>query len=190
MALFTQSSDLQELIDWDAIMPMDRYAGGHDEQMRGLFKGATVIGHWNEGDYQGSVATCVQLEDGRIAVYQDSYGSCSGCDSWEDAQDKDVRKLCEGLAADARTFETLDDAVRWLDGFATGVYPESYSYWYAKCAAGLLESINHRATWSDEEKSLRTAAADDSDARGVYADWLEERGRNDEAAYLRERAKD
>jgi hypothetical protein len=104
-----KSDLLQNLIDWPAIMPMSRYAGGHDDQMRGLFKGATVLAHWNEGDYQGTVATAVRLHDGRYCWYQDSYGSCSGCDSWEDATDDDVRSLCIGLACDAEVFDLLDD---------------------------------------------------------------------------------
>lgn len=110
-----QDNRMQELIDWSAIMPMPRYAGGHDEQMQGLFKGATVLGHWNEGDYQGTVATAVQLADGRVAVYQDSYGSCAGCDAWEDANDDRVRTLCRNLANGAYLFPTAGDAVVWLE---------------------------------------------------------------------------
>lgn len=70
-----KTTELQKLIDFEACLAMPRYAGGHDDQMQGLFKGAKVLAHWNEGDYQGSVATAVQLEDGRYCWYQDSYGS-------------------------------------------------------------------------------------------------------------------
>lgn len=96
-------------------MPMGRYAGGHDGQMRALFKGAVVLAHWNEGDYQGTVATAVRLADGRYCWYQDSYGSCSGCDSWEDATDEDVKKLCIGLAVDAEVFPTLEEMIAHMD---------------------------------------------------------------------------
>jgi hypothetical protein len=109
-----QDSRLQDLIDWDSIIPMDRYAGGHDAQMRGLFKGATVLAHWNEGDWQGQVATMAKLSDGRIVVYDDYYGSCSGCDAWEDATDQTVRKLCIDLANGARIFDSQEEAVEWL----------------------------------------------------------------------------
>jgi len=104
-----KSDQLQTLIDWDAIMPMRRCSGGHDDQMRGLFKGATVLAHWNEGGYDGCVATAVRMEDGRYCWYQDSFGSCTGCDAWEDAADDDVRKLCIGLACDADVFDSMDD---------------------------------------------------------------------------------
>lgn len=106
-----KSSDLQSLIDWDAILPMERCAGGHDQQMQALFKGATVLAHWNENDFQGTVATAVKLADGRYCWYQDSYGSCCGCDAWEDADDTDVRRLCIGLAIDANVFDSLADMI-------------------------------------------------------------------------------
>lgn len=96
-------------------MPMDRYARGHDEQMKGLLKNVTVLGHWNEGDYQGQVATCVRLNDtGEIVIYQDSYGSCSGCDCWEDASDGDVESLCIDLAKSAYIFPNLEECKNFL----------------------------------------------------------------------------
>lgn len=52
-----KTTDLQKLIDWETILPLPRYAGGHDEQMKSLFRGARVLAHWNEGDYEGTVAT-------------------------------------------------------------------------------------------------------------------------------------
>ena len=35
MAKYIQTDELQNLINWQNIMPMSRYAGGHDEQMKG-----------------------------------------------------------------------------------------------------------------------------------------------------------
>lgn len=107
--------DLKGLIDWDAIMPMERFAGGHDEQMKGLFKGATVLAHWNEGDYQGQIATAVRLEDGRFVCYGDCYGSCSGCDAWECASDETVRELCIELADSAKAFDTIDSMIAYIE---------------------------------------------------------------------------
>lgn len=111
---YIQTDELQSIIDWDSIMPMPRYAGGHDEQMKGLFKGSKVIAHYNPEDYSGQVATCVELPDGRFAIYNDYYGSCSGCDSWEDATDEDVRKMCIDLANGAFVFENMDDVKEYL----------------------------------------------------------------------------
>jgi hypothetical protein len=107
------SDELQKHLDWENLMKMYRGAGGHDEQMQGLFKNAKVIGHWNEGDYQGMVATCVEL-DGKFIIYNDYYGSCSGCDSWEGADDEEVRNMCIGLSNSALIFENLEDVKTFL----------------------------------------------------------------------------
>lgn len=114
MKKYIQTDELQSFIDWENIMKMPRYAGGHDDQMKGLFKNAEVIGHWNEGDYQGEVATCVKLGNGKYAIYNDYYGSCSGCDSWEDATDGEVKAMCINLANGAYVFENLEDVKDFL----------------------------------------------------------------------------
>lgn len=128
------SDTLQSLIDWENIMKMERYAGGHDEQMQGLFKGAKVVAHWNEGDYQGMVATCVKLPDGRFAIYNDYYGSCSGCDSWEDATDDEVKAMCINLSNGTFIFQSLNDVIDYLSNVP--------SYDWEDCAKPLLERIN------------------------------------------------
>ena len=135
---YRQDDSLQNMIDWDSIMKMDRYAGGHDEQMQGLITGSTVIGHWNEGDYQGMVATCIMLPDGRFAIYNDYYGSCSGCDSWEDATDEEVKNMCIGLANGAYVFQSLDDVKEFLSA------TEEDSAWssWSNVKGNLLEAIN------------------------------------------------
>lgn len=128
------SDTLQSLIDWENIMKMERYAGGHDEQMQGLFKGAKVVAHWNEGDYQGMVATCVKLPDGRFAIYNDYYGSCSGCDSWEDATDDEVKAMCINLSNGTFIFQSLNDVIDYLSN--------DVPYDWSECAKPLLERIN------------------------------------------------
>jgi hypothetical protein len=135
---YIQTDELQKTIDWDSIMKMSRYAGGHDEQMQGLFKDAKVIGHWNEGDYQGMVATCVQLSDGRFVIYNDYYGSCSGCDSWEDASDEVVKSMCINLSNSAYVFESLDDVKEYL------AIPEEKGEWssWSNVKGNLLNAIN------------------------------------------------
>lgn len=148
---YYQSDKLIDRIDWENIMSMPRYAGGHDEQMQGLLKDVTVIAHWNEGDWQGMVATCVRLNDtGEVVIYNDYYGSCSGCDAWEDATDDDVRQNCRQLAAGAYIFENLDDCVEFLSGKEGESEPEGsmfdspenyaqYCWW--ECYKDLLDEI-------------------------------------------------
>lgn len=136
---YRQDDSLQNMIDWDSIMKMSRYAGGHDEQMQGLIAGATVIGHWNEGDYQGIVATCIMLPNGRFAIYNDYYGSCSGCDSWENATDEAVKNMCIGLANGAYVFQSLDDVKEFLSETEDD---SAWASWSNDVKGNLLEAIN------------------------------------------------
>lgn len=133
------SDTLQSLIDWGNIMQMERYAGGHDDQMKGLFKDSTVIAHWNEGGYQGMVATCVRLSDKRYVIYNDYYGSCSGCDSWENASDKEVKSMCINLSNGAYIFLSLLDVKQYLESIIDN---PNESFDWSKCAKPLLERIN------------------------------------------------
>ena len=138
---YKQSDKLINRIDWKNIMKMPRCAGGHDEQMRGLLKNVTVLGHWNEGDYQGYVATCVQLNDtGEIVIYNDLYGSCSGCDQWEDATDDDVRQMCRQLVCGAYVFKNLDDCKEFL---GDPDRERSFDWAYDDVGLYLLNAINN-----------------------------------------------
>ena len=138
---YVQSALLIDRIDWDAVMSMPRYAGGHDDQMKGLFKNVTVLGHYNEGDYQGQVATCVRFNDTQdIVIYTDYYGSCSGCDAWEGADDEDVKKLCTDLATGAYIFANLEDCIEFLKG-AHRSRDVDFKWQHGDCARGLLAEI-------------------------------------------------
>ena len=145
MKKYYQTDEMQALINWDGIMEMDRWAGGHDEQMKGLFKNAEVFGHWNEGDYQGMVATCVKLPNGKYAIYNDYYGSCSGCDAWEDASDENVKSMCIDLANGAYIFESIEDVKAFLSDKSDANRDGNYEWFDSYSAAGdnLLRAINN-----------------------------------------------
>jgi hypothetical protein len=98
----------------EELLKFGRYAGGHDDHMKGLVKDSKVIGHWNEGDYQGQVATCLLLNDGTYMVYTDYYGSCSGCDAWEDASDESILKMCQDLIYTSHLFNSLEEVKEYL----------------------------------------------------------------------------
>ena len=140
--MYTQSNTLEKLIDWENIMKMERCAGGHDEQMKWLFKNAKLIGHYKEGCYQGEVATCVQLEDDRYVIYNDYYGSCSGCDSWENANDEEVEYMCKNLANSAYIFENIFGTIEDVINFLSLENVENYS-WSKNLRKGLLEEIKN-----------------------------------------------
>ena len=139
-----QTDELQSLIDWENIMKLSRYAGGHDEQMKGLFKDSEVIAHWNQGDYQGMVATCVKLKDGRYVIYNDYYGSCGGCDSWENATDEQVKNMCIDLANGAYIFKNLEDVKSFLTDYSDENKDGNYDWFGWNCPAeNLFYNINH-----------------------------------------------
>ncbi|MDL2291549.1 hypothetical protein LJB80_00170 [Bacteroides sp. OttesenSCG-928-F21] len=131
------SDTLQQLIDWENIMKMERCAGGHDEQMKGLFKDSTVIGHWNGWNPYSMVATCVQLPDGRFAIYNDYYGTCSFCDCWEGASDEDVKTLCINLSNGAYIFQSIEDVKEYLGS----INSKSTCFDWCNCAKPLLKEI-------------------------------------------------
>ena len=143
MKKYIQTDQLQQQIDWDNLMMMPRHAGGHDQQMKGLFKNSTLIGHWNEGYYQGMVATCVRLSDGRYAIYNDYYGSCSGCDSWEDADDKNVRAMCINLSNGTYIFENLKEVKEFLENARN---EHDWTTWN-EAGHHLLENINENVSF-------------------------------------------
>jgi len=141
--LYYQTDKLQSLIDWDNIMKMDRYAGGHDDQMQGLFKDSEVIAHWKSGDWQGMVATCVKLPTGEYVIYNDYYGSCSGCDAWDGACDDDVKKLCIDLANSAYVFKSIEDVKNFLSDTSESNRDGNYDWFKAEdSASGLLQELN------------------------------------------------
>lgn len=137
MKKYYQTDELQKLIDWDNLMKLSRYAGGHDDQMIGLFKNSELIAHWNSGDYQGEVATCVRLADNMFVIYNDYYGSCSGCDSWEDANDTEVRNMCINLSNGSYVFNTLLDVIEFLKSTEVD---RSFG-WKNDTSKGLLDEI-------------------------------------------------
>lgn len=144
--LYYQTDKLQEKLNWDVLMDLPRYAGGHDDQMTNLFKDATLIAHWNEGDYQGSVATCMYIKDFGYAIYNDYYGSCSGCDAWESASDEEVRHMCIGLSNGAYIFEHIDDVIKYLNNDR-----DNYA-WNGMSGVNLLEEIYKNITVIREMK--------------------------------------
>ena len=138
---YKQDGKLIKRIDFGKILPMSRYAGGHDEQMKGLLKNVRLIAHWNEGDYQGSVATCVKLKDTKeIVIYDDYYGSCSGCDAWQDASDEDVKRMCIQLAGKAYIFKNLKDCKEFLK-----MRHQPEESFYDNIRIGLLNEMNRKS---------------------------------------------
>lgn len=97
-------------IDWQTALAAPRYAGGHEEVMRAIFGDrAEVIAEYTEDNYQGDCAFAYAFKDGGFCVITDSFGSCSGCDAWEDSSTDAARNMIGSLVSSARFFETLEE---------------------------------------------------------------------------------
>lgn len=106
--------NIKDQVDWQKVMSAPGYAGGHEEVMKSLFgDNAKVIAEYIEDDYQGTEAFAYEFPDGTVAILTDYFGSCSGCDSWEDSSDEDARKMIESLVHSTRIFPAKQQAAEW-----------------------------------------------------------------------------
>jgi len=51
-----------------------------------IFGEAEIIWEHSEKDYQGFAKLLARMPDGRFAHYEWEYGSCGGCDDWENRE--------------------------------------------------------------------------------------------------------
>lgn len=63
------------------------YRARWGEEFEAFFGDSRVIWECAEDDYQGSAAVMALASDGSIRWASWSYGSCSGCDAWEELDD-------------------------------------------------------------------------------------------------------
>lgn len=132
--------NIENLIDWNEVLNQPRYAGGHEEVMKAIFGiKSEVIAWWSDNDYQGTVAIAHKLNDGRIVIMTDYYGSCSGCDAWDGASEEDARRMVHDLIMSAKVFENINKAINWIKDFDLIKEPWNYPFQSAKYLVGDLE---------------------------------------------------
>jgi len=98
-------------------MKAERCASGHSDVMEKIFYNncAVVIASWIEDNYQGGEAYAYLFKDGYLVIIQDSFGSCSGCDSWEDASDQDAERLIRAMVNSSKIFKNIDEAINYIE---------------------------------------------------------------------------
>ena len=117
--------EVLDSVDWEKVISAPRFAGGHTEVMLAIFGNkAVVIAEYFENDYQGTEAFAYRFSDGTIAILTDWFGSCPGCDSWEDSSDEDARNMIRSLVTSARIFSDLYQAIE----FCTTVEDDAMEY--------------------------------------------------------------
>lgn len=88
-----------------------------------------IFGDWDviwdnsQADYQGSVEFLAH-KDGKFGYLSYSYGSCSGCDSWEDMEAEKVREEFQRMAEffeDVHALKKFADQVNYDKGFKEAI---------------------------------------------------------------------
>lgn len=73
-------------------------------------------------DWQGHLDMDVLLEDGRVASYYYSYGSCSGCDQWEGefCYDEQDEKVAQVMLDEMTIFTDRAEYDKWVSSLPNG----------------------------------------------------------------------
>ena len=128
-----------DVIDWEVMLDekkTPRYAGSHVDQLSNLFLDSEVIASSYDDDYQGADCMVYLFAppnpkiDPKIVIITSYFGSCSGCDSWEDAGDEDLRELLTAMVNNARIFGSFDKTIKFLDEIDAKVDAGSYGEFY------------------------------------------------------------
>jgi uncharacterized protein (UPF0303 family) len=90
-----------------------RYSGGLESVINNL-GGEEVLRLSYEADYQGYVDIDVLLNDGRVFSYRYYYGSCSGCDEWEN-RELTSEQIEEEMLQAATFFESVGEYNKWRE---------------------------------------------------------------------------
>ena len=150
---------LQDLLDWSTIMSASRTAGGHREIMDSLFSNnGQVLASHIESDYQGSLGYVYLVhgwtEFAKIVIITDSFGSCSGCDAWEDASNESVRNMCIAMANNARCFDCIEEALDFLKELVDGDDSVKSDHWHFQGVAGPLAQELEKTLSTVQKKGL------------------------------------
>jgi hypothetical protein len=88
-----------------------------------LFDGATILHEDSEDDYQGHADVIAVLRDGRFCHYRWDYGSCSGCDEWEDRglTDDEIEDEMRRDAVYCDDADTFAKYIGWDDASAKAI---------------------------------------------------------------------
>jgi len=153
-----RSVKMSDFIDWETMLDDSktmRSSGSKIDQLSRMFLHSHMIASDSSGDYQGEDTVVILFTppipdtDPKIIIISSYYGSCSGCDSWEDANDKNMKEILESLANNARLFDNFEDTIKYLESVTQA---EQYDLYPIKDklleqirkAEGELGGINHK----------------------------------------------
>jgi hypothetical protein len=137
---------LKDYINWQMMLNTDitpRYAGSHVGQYSNLFEHSSVIANYTSGDYDGQdilVYLFAPPEPNvpcKVVAITDYFGSCGGCDGWEDISDEDLRTMLISIANSARMFDTIDEAIEFFGGESE----EAQNFGFNGASSPILEQL-------------------------------------------------
>lgn len=132
--------DIFDLIDWDNVMKQPRTAGGHRDVMNNIFgKNGEVLTSYYEEEYQGSLAVSYIFQDGTLLLVTDSFGSCSGCDGWEDCGDDDAKNMIQSIVSSGREFHHIDEIIAFCENFSDEQHVADHYHY--KCAVHMVDDL-------------------------------------------------
>lgn len=88
-----------------------RYSGNLERVVNSLLP-KRILRVVFESDYQGFVDIDIELKDGRVFSYKYYYGSCSGCDDWEDRELTD-EQIEKEMLKESTIFKNLESYLKW-----------------------------------------------------------------------------
>lgn len=135
-------ADLQEIIDWPTVLKQDRCAGGHRAVMSNIFSetDAKVIAWYQDDVYEGELAIAYQFyKDGTICLITDYFGSCSGCDAWEGADNEEAESQIRTLVANSRVFKCIRASLDFLNNDIDNK-PENFGL---RVATNLIDTLKN-----------------------------------------------
>lgn len=86
------------------------------EAIDSLGGGVEVLFEDAYSDWQGHLDMDVLLTDGRVASYYYSYGSCSGCDRWEDSGENVTQVMLDEMTI----FDNREQYDKWVASLPEG----------------------------------------------------------------------
>ena len=115
---------MADFINWEVMLDADqtgRYAGSHVDALSKMFVDAQMIASESDDDYDGHDSLVLLFApanpniEPKIVLITSYFGSCSGCDMWEDADDEDLRELLTAIANNARLFDSFEEIDAFFD---------------------------------------------------------------------------
>lgn len=120
------------------------YAGGQLEALQYyLSSEVKILASCGVGDYQGEYFA-ILFVDGKLFLWRDSFGSCSGCDSLDGSDEKQGYDYIKATMTSVKEFENIEDIWKYLNK------PDDYLYSNESVLTKLKKSYEENGNNTEE----------------------------------------